>query len=80
MGLDRKGRERMKKVMKHGLGTKTSTSSNSDKDFDHYCAVFNQVVVSDIFPVEIAGEVVDGLVDRVVGSGRSADEICLGSI
>jgi len=75
MDQDQEGRQRLQRVMKQSLGNKSESVDNKkDDSFDLYCAVFNQVVVSDVFPDEIAEEIVDELVDDILGQPTLVSE------
>ena len=72
MDQDTEGRQRLQRVMKQSLGNKSDfTDCKKDESFDLYCAVFNQVVVSHVFPDEIAEEIVDELVDDILGESKT---------
>jgi len=75
MDQDQEGRQRLQRVMKQSLGNKSEiTDKKKDDSFDLYCAVFNQVVVSDVFPDEIAEEIVDELVDDILGETKDTPQ------
>eukprot|EP00092_Neocalanus_flemingeri_P015147 GFUD01016364.1.p1 GENE.GFUD01016364.1~~GFUD01016364.1.p1 ORF type:complete len:1852 (-),score=400.17 GFUD01016364.1:67-5622(-) len=75
MDQDQEGRQRLQRVMKQSLGNKSVVADKKrDDSFDLYCAVFNQVVVSDVFPDEIAEEIVDELVDDILGQTKETPQ------
>jgi len=76
MDMDQEGRQRLQRVMKQSLGGKgENQDKKTDESFDLYCAVFNQVVVSDVFPDEIAEEIVDELVDDILGDSKLTSHV-----
>merc|ERR1719481_1259935 len=65
MDVERADQQQLHRVASQSFGKQPQSSL--DKDDEILCAVFNKVVVSDVFPDEIAEDIVDDLVGSVLG-------------